>query len=454
MGEVRGEDREMMRLYRRRVAGAYRLVDAEDPKLREATWATPKIDGQLWFALRTEGGVQVATTNGRTLEGEVPLLAELEGTFGERARPGDVLAGELWCATKKGRPRVGGVTAALGSGGDKKALAFSAFDVVRAHDEACPAEWGERYAMMESWLEGGRRAKPVEAVKLGGGESVSEVFARWVEHGKAEGLVVRSESGIIYKVKPRYQMVCAVMGFTVKEEDPRQARSLSLAVRRADGAWQHVGAVGTLGGEEERRAMVEELEALEAASNYRLAASSGAIYRFVEPRYLVEVGCSDVVSLTSDGEPKRTRTFKFEEGVWLGGRPLPGATLLHPVLDGRAKPGAEPTIEQVLDRVYVPKLDDAAEQEELAESEVVRREVYAKKTKGKTAVRKMMVVKTNKEQTGRYPAWMLYSLDFSPARKKPLDRTVVPAPTRAHAEEAAEEWIEDNVKRGWKLVAQ
>ena len=107
-------------------------------------------------------------------------------------------------------------------------------------------------------------------------------------------------------------------------------------------------------------------------------------------------------------------------------------------------------LSQVLDRCLVPEVTATVEAVTLPESTVVRREVYTKEMKGKLAVRKLLVWKTNKEEVDeRYPAYVVHWTDYSPNRKDPIKRTVKLAPDEEGATALATKLVEDGVKKGW-----
>ena len=73
--------------------------------------------------------------------------------------------------------------------------------------------------------------------------------------------------------------------------------------------------------------------------------------------------------------------------------------------------------------------------------------------KGLIFVRKYVLIKTNKEkQDDRYPAFVLFSTDFSPTRAISLNTSVQVANNKKNIEGLIEQWIQKNVKKGWKSV--
>ena len=77
--------------------------------------------------------------------------------------------------------------------------------------------------------------------------------------------------------------------------------------------------------------------------------------------------------------------------------------------------------------------------------------MWTKEAKGKTAVRKLVVWQTNKEdRVEGWPAWVVHFTDYSPDRKTPLERTVKTALTKAEAKGIADALVAENIKKGWE----
>ena len=67
-------------------------------------------------------------------------------------------------------------------------------------------------------------------------------------------------------------------------------------------------------------------------------------------------------------------------------------------------------------------------------------------------MRKFVGWKTNKEATGKYPAYALYFTDFSAGRKDPLQADIYISPTEDELRAKLVTLIEENVKKGWNKV--
>lgn len=456
----------MFRNYKRAVAGSYRALPFED-LARGAVppgplHVSPKIDGELWFLVLEENTAILCSPTGRVVSGDVPVLAEAKAALG-RKQGRTVLAGELFAAKPagQGRPRVGDLAAAMG--GEERAqverLAYFAFDCLLGGDAEAPTRppiYVDRLALVSRLLAGGKRLQAIKTETVTGGERVLALWNEWVEGGKGEGLVLRTADNLVYKAKPTIDLDAAIIGYTDSSDEPEAVGSLLLAMMREDGQFQVIGACGNMP-TEQRKAFYAQLKGKEIPSTYRYANSKGALYRFVAPETVIEVKVTDVQGEDSSGEPIMRMVLEHGPAGWRTIREMPGASILHPVFSRvRTDKTVNPTdirVAQVLERCMIEGLDKKAERLVLPASEIVRREVYAKTTKGQQSVRKLVVWRTNKEKIDpSYPAFVVHWTDFSAGRKNPLEREVRLAPTLGEALKIGDELIAENIKTGWDRV--
>ncbi len=405
--------------YRRRVASGYIALTPEDDrldKLRGEMHVSPKIDGHLWYLVYEDG-----------------------------------------------RPRVGGVGRALAGGADAdvRRLGFAAFDLLQGGtgELVAPLEdYGDRLEALRALFPEGKRVQSVKTETARSPSEIRQRFASWVDGGKAEGLVVRPPDGRIYKVKPVIPIDAVVIGFTRRGEDPTLLRSALLALRRDHDQLQVLGSVGNFGEESVRRELLARLEPLVCESTFRKASSDGSLYQFVKPELVVEFKVSDIQAEDSGGDIVRRMVLEHDDaGGWRAVRPAAGVSIIHPVFlqvrEDKTPSREEIRIEQVLDRCEVPDVTTEVHAIELPAATLVRREVWTKTTRDKLAVRKLLVWRTNKEETSaEYPAFVVKWVDYSPGRKEPIQHTVKLAPDEAVAEELAEALIAKGVKKGWAPV--
>jgi len=452
--------------YKRAVASRYRAVTpAELSKIPPvAVHVSPKIDGELWMMVLDPelGEVALVSPNQRVISGSIPLLDEARDKVLPRVVGRTVLAGELWAEREGGRPRVGDVGSAL-SGGEQAEvhrLKFAVFDLMKGHDaevDAHPLEYGDRYPILQRLCDGGDRVAVVRTEVVTGAAALRERWDAWADGSKAEGLVVRTADHRVFKVKPAFHIDAVVIGFTERVGDDGRdlCRSVLLGLMREEGGVHVLGSCGNFGGDDVRGEFHALLAPDAVSSSYRYASSSGALYRFVEPKHVVEIKVTDIQPDDSSGRPIQRYVLEYEGGEgWRALRPMDSVSIIHPVFvrrrEDKSVNSTDIRMSQVLERCVVRSIDTQAQALALPKSEVLRREVWTKLTKGQSAVRKLLVWKTNKDgEESLFPAFVVCWVDYSPGRKDPIKRTVRRAPTAEIAEALAEEFVSKGVKRGW-----
>ncbi len=454
-GNLCDDLRRELKRYRQLTASRYQALtrdNVEKVLVNGPFLASPKVDGELWFLVLEGGKKYLCAPNGRSIE-DICLLDEVAADTGEERV---VLAGELYVATKKDRPRVGMVAALLSQGKEAETgkLGFMAFDVVSGLPSA-DGSYRERLEDLKRLLEGGKRCQVIPTEDCEDVKSIEELYDKWVEGGKAEGLVIRDEGGAISKMKPVFTFDVVIVAFTDSSEDPSQVGGVMLALVREDGTFQLVGGTGNIGNAQQSRALHSTLMELETESDMRHASGSGALYRFVKPEVVIEVCVTDVQTDKADGTPVRNRVLAYADDQWETMRYLPGASLLHPSLvrvrEDKEVNAVDLRLAQLTERCHIDDLGQEATKVDLPASEVIRREVYTKSGKGGMAVRKLVCWKTNKEEeSGNFPAYVVHFTDYSPGRKTPLAREVRLAPDLETATGISEDLIQSNIKKGWE----
>jgi hypothetical protein len=445
-----------LRNYKRQVAKRYRVVEPEQVE-RQLTggpyWISTKLDGELWFLVKREGEVALCAFNGRVVR-KTGLVKEAEQLL---ARAGDViLAGELVALPDDaGRARVYHVATALGDAAHEPALSFHAFDLVEeGTEDKLLAPYADRLARLRALLESGKRVRVVETAE-GDTPDVVRLYREWVLSDRYEGVVVRSERGLTYKVKSTLTIDAVVLAYGERiTGNVRQMREMSVGLVREDGMIQLIGAVGGGFSEQDRVAWHARLSSMEVPSRFRLANREGTLSKFVRPEIVVEIRVSDLLTSDSWDAPIRRMSLSFDPKTgWAPVLETKTAVMIHPVfLRERAdkRVGAESAgMTQITSYVPLDEDGEDAPQPAASPSSIVQRRVWSKDTKGVVAVRKSVIVRTNKESDRSYPAFVVYFTDYSPGRKEPLQTVLRPASSLEKAEAIVTEWIGENVKRGW-----
>lgn len=201
---------------------------------------------------------------------------------------------------------------------------------------------------------------------------------------------------LVFKVKPRFSIDAVVVAFTTRATEPDQVRALLLGLVRPDGAVQLVGSVGNFPGAEARQALLQQLLGTERKSAFRQASSGGALYRFVQPRLVVEVAGTAVQAGDGDGGSVQRWALRHDEAQgWSGVAPVASASLLHPVFvrvrTDKGVDDVDARVAQLDERCPLPDVAHAVSPTTLPPSVIVRRQAWTKTTRGRTAVRKVLV---------------------------------------------------------------
>lgn len=447
-----------LRNYKRQVAKRYRVVEPE--QVERLLGAGPffistKLDGELWFLVKREGEVALCAYNGRVLR-NTALVREAEARL---AGTGDiVIAGELTAATSDGgRARVYHTGTALGDGAFEGTLSFHAFDLVEDQgEETLLIDYAERLRRLRDLVGDGKRVKLVETQE-GETADVVRLYREWVVSDRFEGLVVRSDRGLTYKIKSTLTIDAVIIAYGERVTgEVHQVREMSVALLRDDGTYQLLGAVGNGFSEQDRAAWHGRLSKLEVPSRFRLANREGTLSKFVRPEIVVEIRCSDLLASDSWDAPIRRMSLRLDaQKGWEPVMETPTAVMIHPIfLRERTDKKVDPeNLGMTQITSYVPLgVEGEKARVELAPAEIVRRGVFAKDTKGVVAVRKYTIIDTHKGEDRSYPPFVVYFTDYSPGRKTPLDTSLKSAATLESATRAVEAWVLENVKRGWTEV--
>ncbi|MBR6417164.1 MAG: hypothetical protein IKS22_13870 [Bacteroidales bacterium] len=89
---------------------------------------------------------------------------------------------------------------------------------------------------------------------------------------------------------------------------------------------------------------------------------------------------------------------------------------------------------------------------DLKPSTLLERRVFRKVSGAKTMLHKFLLWKTNKEQSGRYPAYVVFHTDFSSGRKEMIKRDMLYSNDEKQIRDLLAAEIADNVKKGWEEV--
>jgi ATP dependent DNA ligase C terminal region len=418
-----------------------------------------KVDGE--FNLFFFNGQDVLTVNpGGTVRLGLPCLTETAERLRKAGIKSAALAGELHYKRRdKSRSRVHDVIRVVrnpANWGEVSRIGTAFFDVLEIDGQNNPSNLAT-LKQIDEIFEGGELAHPIEWKECDSLKAVLNLYQDWVIGEGAEGLVIRSDRSGWYKVKPSHTVDAVVVGFSEGSNERRDMlHDLLVAVIREDGTFHTMSRVGGGFSEEDRRMLFHQLKEMVAPSDYREVNSDQVAYEMVKPQMVIEMKCLDMISEKSRGGQINRMVLRWENGQWEAIRRMPFVSVISPqflrIRDEKQAVYADVPIDQIAEIVDVPQAKLRINDIDVPKSEILKREVYVKEMSGKKMLRKLLIWKTNKETTGEFPPFVVYSTDFSSGRQSPLSHDLKPAGSQEQAENHYREFAEKAFVKGWVKV--
>lgn len=441
--------------YKKNIAGKFVLVEGAKLKQRvdgKRICVTRKIDGHMQVVFWQEGKAFMLNATGNQKADGIKCLDVFADALKKSGVKSAIIAAELYLPNPDGRPRCGDVLASLADDAKKDLLCLAPFDIIELDGQSWkPEHYGDTHNQLCVLFQE-EQVRPVQMRNASSAQEVQDIYDEWVVGEGAEGLVIHSESPIVWKVKPRHSIDAVIIGYTSGELG---IRDLMFAVRREDGLFQ-MFAVGSAGlSEKERKTIAGSLSKAHAESQYVLSDSRGIAYQMVRPEQVYELSVIELVSQGNDGKIRMNPLLKFDDAKgWLLEGNTPGVSVLGLSIV-QERTDKKPTESDI----RVTQLTDICPFEELGASVVklepstlLERRVFKKESGGKVMIHKFLIWKTNKEASGRYPAYVFYHTDFSSGRKEMLKRDLATSSDEAQIRAIFVAEIEANVKKGWMEV--
>ena len=167
------------------------------------------------------------------------------------------------------------------------------------------------------------------------GKKAHEIFNQWVEQENQEGIVIHDRFNKVFKVKKVHTIDAVIIGFVemLKEKRIRGYESISAlltAIMRMDGSYQVLAIVGGGFSEEQRIDYYKLLKDDVIPSRYKETNKEGRAFRFVKPKYVVEMKYLDMITEDYEGNPKLKMALEFRNDEWWIKRVVPFVSLISP----------------------------------------------------------------------------------------------------------------------------
>ena len=189
--------------------------------------------------------------------------------------------------------------------------------------------------------------------------------------------------------------------------------------------------------------------------NPSVNAARGIAYQMVRPQLVFEISVLELVARGNDDKIRMNPLLCYDEKLgWLLEDTTPGVSVLGITFNQERTDKQANTVDIRLSQLtdLCPFEEPEAGSGKLAESQLLERHVYKKVSGEKVMIHKFLLWKTNKEKSGRYPAYIIYHTDYSSARKEMIKRDMMYSSDEQQIRELLANEIAANVKKGWEEI--
>ncbi|MGD9627735.1 MAG: hypothetical protein AB7V18_00625 [Pyrinomonadaceae bacterium] len=451
------------REYRRRLSGAMRAVASHDiqslPKVR-SVYAIRKYDGEFTYVVY-DGASIFSVNPGGTVRVGLPCFEETAELLRKAKVTSCVLAAELYVTGDMGnRNPVQAIVSLLRnpkSAADLKRIGLAVFDIAQLEGKPVDAV-AEVFKHLDKWFKNGKLVRAAEHIVADKHQTIEDAFTNWVIGDGAEGVVLRHDRLGYYKIKSRHNLDAAIIGFSEGSDNRKgMLHDLLVAVMRDDGTFHEIARVGGGFTEDDRKEIFADLRKRIVPSEYVAVNNDYVAYEMIEPGPVIEISFLDLIPENSKGDPVKKMVLDFNGKRYSALSRMPLVSVISPQFvrfrDDKEANSEDVNISQVKDLVPVQDADKPARAGELKPSELLERIVYTKVMHGSPMVRKLLLWKTNKEDTGDFPGYVVYGTDFSPNRKVPLERDIKVSNNEKTARRLLDEMAKKYFVGGWEKAS-
>jgi ATP-dependent DNA ligase len=422
-------------------------------------YVSRKYDGELALLFWDGRECSAVNTGGKEHFG-LPCVDEAGRLLKAAKFKSAVLAAELYKSEEQGRTRVSDMLSAIAKKALHVELRLAVFDIVSINGEQYKsASYQETFDTLKNICGKSGIVHPVRCETVHSKEKVKELFAKWVDEEGGEGLVIRSELPMVYKVKNRHTLDAVVAGFSEGTGSTGEmVRTFLLALMHDDGSYQVIGKCPAAAIDEAaRKSLCEKLLKMKIKSNYTEIDSNNVAFHIIKPEIVAEVSFSDLIFENHDG-PVFNPRLEFADNEFRRTRSVHGVHILSPVFvrfrEDKKAVAQDVRYSQLNDLISSPYEDGGKQTGDLAKSKLLQREVYKKTQGGKLMVQKFLVWKTNKDGASGadYPAYVLSYTNYSSDRAEALQNEVRVSDSKKQIMELYAAFVEKNIKKGWEKV--
>ena len=264
----------------------------------------------------------------------------------------------------------------------------------------------------------------LDEVELSSRKDIEVEFQKRAIDLNLEGVVVRGESGPVFKIKQYLSFDLVVLGYVNGHaNDFSLLKEILIGVMIDKNKFLSVGIVVNGFTVSDRETLSVDFEKIKVESDSIQVSNSKLPFTMIEPKYIVEIESTDIITSNSDGFIKRPLLI-FNNNFLLD-KYSNSISLTTPVFKKFRQDKKVNEKDVGLNQItrVVDIIDKVEEESNKSSSELIKRDVYVKITKGFKMVKKFLVWDT-KAVLNDYPKYVFYKIDYSPTRKDKMKRDI------------------------------
>ena len=442
---------ELLINYKHNVASKYLPVRGDQIGIRifemEKYYLSTKIDGHLCFIYKEGNNISILNHNNKPFD-RTELNKELESILKDQE---GLFVGEIHLHHENKRTRSYDLTKEISN--DKSDIRIAIFDILRLKDKEFQSnDWNNKKNILSEIFPKSGIIFYLDEVELSSRKDIEVEFQKRAIDLNLEGVVVRGESGPVFKIKQYLSFDLVVLGYVNGHaNDFSLLKEILIGVMIDKNKFLSVGIVVNGFTVSDRETLSLDFEKIKVESDSIQVSNSKLPFTMIEPKYIVEIESTDIITSNSDGFIKRPLLI-FNNNFLLD-KYSNSISLTTPVFKKFRQDKKVNQKDVGLNQItrVVDIIDKVEEESNKSSSELIKREVYVKITKGFKMVKKFLVWDT-KAVLNDYPKYVFYKIDYSPTRKDKMKRDIKVSNDEEQIMKIFDTEIETDIKSGWEKI--
>ncbi len=434
--------------YKNAVASKYLPVRSDQISKRvfdmEKYFLSTKVDGQICFIIKKNNSINLVNHNSTPFDRK-ELINELSESLKKHE---GVYVGEIYFHSDNKRTRTYDLKKEIKD--PKSDIRIAVFDLLEHNNEEFNEnDWSNKKSLLKSIFSTGKNVFFLDEIELKNKKEIEDEFKIRADDQNEEGVVVRGESGPVFKIKEYLSFDLVILGYVNGyQNNSLLLKEILVGVKNGKDTFLVIGIVVNGFSVEDREKFSKAFDKIKVDSDALEISNSKIPFTMIEPKYIVEIESTDIMNSTSSGVIKRN-ILKYDKKYVLE-KSSPSVSLTTPVIikfrDDKKVNDNDVGINQI-ERV-INLEDDNYKEADKKPSKTLKKEIYVKEVKGLKMVKKFFVWETN-VQSDEYPKYVFYKVDYSPSRVNKLNRDIKVSNDKKQILNIFKDSIESDIKKGW-----